>query len=438
MIGQIFKNNLNKFFEKTALKYGNENLSYRELDYQTDKLAIFLSNQNIKFGSIVGIKINNPVLYVKCIIALVKIGAVYVPFDSLQPLPRIEKMCSEANVSFILYDKFNSIKIYSEAQDIQITDDYISLTKFESFRLHESTNADSPLYIMFTSGSTGGPKGVIIPNRGVMRLVCESNYIKINSNDVILQLSSLSFDASTFEIWGSLLNGAALYLIDRTFDLENISFVLKEHKISVLFLTTRLFDKLVDYDVQMFSGIRVLLFGGEAHSFSHVHKVFDMLPDTKLLHCYGPTENTTFTLIQKVSHWNIKDGYIPIGKEISETQCYVLDENLNIRNDNEPGILFIGGKGLALGYTDKKLTEQKFIFHPALNERLYNTGDKVIRHTGGVYEYIGRIDRQVKIRGYRVELFEIEIELKKNNSISQAVVVFNQLFINNHYYPTNQ
>jgi len=441
MIGHIFKYNSNKFLAKTALKYGNENLSYRELDYQTDKLAIFLRNQNIKSGSIVGIKIINPVLYVKCIIALVKIGAVYVPFDSLQPLRRIEKMCSEANVRFILYDKINSTKIYSEAQDIQIPDDYISLTQFENFRLDESTNVDSPMYIMFTSGSTGGPKGVIIPNRGVIRLVCETNYLNINSNDVLLQLSSLSFDASTFEIWGAFLNGATLYLIDRTFELEKIQYVLKEQKISILFLTARLFDKLVDHDVQMFSGVRALLFGGEAHSFIHVNKAFEMLPDTTLLHCYGPTENTTFTTVQKVSHWNIENGYIPIGKAISETQCYVLDENLNILNDNEPGILYISGKGLALGYTDKKLTEQKFIFHPALNERLYNTGDKVTRHPGFYYQYLSRTDRQIKISGFRVELFEIEIEIEKCNLISKAVVIFNKLFENNEiaaFYTTKE
>jgi non-ribosomal peptide synthetase component F len=192
-----------------------------------------------------------------------------------------------------------------------------------------------------------------------------------------------------------------------------------------------LFDALIDADVTLFNNIKVFVFGGEAASFLHVKKAYENLPETILLNGYGPTENSTFTLVHKVTKEDFERGFIPIGEPVSETECFVLNENLEVLEADQEGVLFTSGKGLAIGYTNEIETNKKFVFHPTLQKRLYNVGDRVKYHKNIGYQYLGRIDRQVKIRGFRIELIEVENAMLKCSDVSVGIAVFNKVLQKN-------
>jgi amino acid adenylation domain-containing protein len=429
-----------QFPDNNAIVTKTEVVTYAEFDQQTNKLVSYLKQNGVSTGDVVGILMDRSIDYIRVMIAITKIGAVFAPFDTKHPELRFQQMCEEANVSFIVINNIGKLPNINAVKFIALPDFSKVELAFADLILKNLVIKSDPLYIMFTSGSTGKPKGVIIPHQGVLRLVCQSNWINISSNDVFFQTSSLAFDGSTFEIWGALLNGASLVIPDVDFAFSQIEQYLLQFNISILWLTSRLFDKLIDYDVSLFKNLSVIVFGGEAASFQHVKKAFEQLPETILLNGYGPTENSTFTLAHRVTQEDLERGFIPIGEPISETECFVLNESLQIVNDGEEGVLYTSGAGLALGYTDEAITKEKFIIHPILQKRLYNIGDKVKYHNGIGYEYIGRIDRQVKIRGFRIELFEVENAIMSCNNITNAIVVFNKILMKDElavFYTTN-
>ena len=278
---------------------------------------------------------------------------------------------------------------------------------------------------MYTSGSTGTPKGIAIEQNSIVRLVKSSNYIEINASDYMAQTSSFLFDAATFEIWGALLNGATLVLVDKNILLnaQALDALIKSKKISILFLTTQLFHVYAHLAPYMFRDLNYIVVGGEAVSYEAIKCIFS--PKNKP-HCfingYGPTENTTFSTTYAVRHPSDLSNPVPIGSPITGTQAYVLDHALNPRPIGAPGILYLGGLGLARGYVNRdELNKAKYIDY--LGERLYNTGDLVIWKTDGTLQYLGRQDNQIKINGHRIELDEIEVQLKTHRSVMQAIVL---------------
>jgi amino acid adenylation domain-containing protein len=291
------------------------------------------------------------------------------------------------------------------------------------------TNAENLAYVIYTSGSSGSPKGILIPHRAIVRLVCNTNYIELQASDRIAQASNASFDAATFEIWGALAHGARLVVISREVVLSPARFAaeIAEQGITVLFLTTALFNLLAREAPKSFSSIRHLLFGGEAVDPGRVNEVIENAPPARLLHVYGPTESTTFAswfLVQSVPEGVMT---IPIGRPISNTQTFILDKNLRPVPVGMPGELCIGGDGLALGYLNRpELTAEKFVpspFGQAPGARLYKTGDRARFVAEGNIEFLGRLDTQVKLRGFRVELEEIAAVLVDHPSVGEAVVV---------------
>jgi acyl-coenzyme A synthetase/AMP-(fatty) acid ligase/acyl carrier protein len=272
---------------------------------------------------------------------------------------------------------------------------------------------------------------VLTIHYNVTRVVRNTNYIDIKPGDRVLQLSNYAFDGSVFDIYGALLNSAALVMIERedVLSVERLSEVIKREGITVFFVTTALFNTLVDLDLGCFAGIRKVLFGGERVSVEHSGKILEYLGKNKVIHVYGPTETTVYATYYFINSIDKTAGTIPIGKPLSNTTADILDRYLTPVPIGVSGELYIGGTGTARGYLNSpELTSEKFLFAPYksyrtyFSKKLYKTGDLARWLPDGNIEFIGRIDHQVKIRGFRIELGEIESRLLAHDEIKEVVV----------------
>jgi amino acid adenylation domain-containing protein len=307
--------------------------------------------------------------------------------------------------------------------------DRSTLATYPIDAVEKRSQSDGLAYVMYTSGTLGQPKGVMIEHRSILRLVLKTNYISLQASDRILQTGSLAFDASTFEIWGPLLNGGAVCLPqeEELLDAEKLKQLIEQHEITTCFLTTSLFNLLVGMNINLFQGLKTVLVGGEKLSVHHVNQVRQAYPSLILKNAYGPTENTPFTSCYTVDSLFEQD--IPIGRPISNTTVYILDSHHELVPIGVAGEIYTGGDGLARGYWhDSALTKQKFIPHPfEPHQRLYRTGDFGRWLADGCIEFLGRQDEQVKVRGYRIELGEIEHQLLQHEAVKEAVVIAKDL-----------
>ncbi|XOS90622.1 AMP-binding protein [Brevibacillus laterosporus] len=261
---------------------------------------------------------------------------------------------------------------------------------------------------MYTSGTTGKPKGILITHRNIMTTIINNGYIDIFSTDRILQVSNYAFDGSTFDIYSALLNGATLVLVPMPtlMNTADLLAIMRDSSITVCLLTTSLFNTLVDLDVTSFKNMRKVLFGGEKASFYHVEKALDYLGEGRLVNEYGPTETTVCATSYTVDHTIKKLRSVPIGRPLSNTSVYIFGLDDQLQPLGVPGELCVAGESISLGYLNRPdLTAEKFVENPLKpGERMYRTGDLVRWLPEGVMEYMGRIDEQVKIRGHRIEL----------------------------------
>ncbi len=297
--------------------------------------------------------------------------------------------------------------------------------------LPERAKPTSLAYAIYTSGTTGQPKGVLVEHRAVLRLVKETNFLTLSSTDRILMTGALAFDASTFEIWGALLNGGALCRPPEkaVLDPAALKQLITTHAITTLWLTSSLCNQLVDDDLSLFAGLRTLLVGGEKLSAPHINRIRSAHPHLTVINGYGPTENTTFTCCHRIER-DYPDN-IPLGRPIANTSVYILDTRDQLVPVGVAGEICTGGDGLARGYLgDAGLTAAKFVPHPFSDDdsaRLYRTGDLGRWTADGTVEYLGRKDHQVKIRGFRIEPGEIEAQLRQLDDVHDTVVVAREM-----------
>lgn len=415
--------------DKVAVVYGDESMTYRQLDKASDKVAGYLTSIAEAPGKITGIWAKPSLLVIPVLLGILKAGNAYLPLDIKSPRKRIIDVLSDCSANLILTcgNEPDSLKSIPQCKVINAKD-IIDGGHFLAECLTEKAPGPSdPAYIMYTSGSTGKPKGCAITHRNVVRLVKNIDYVRLDATDKILQTGSLSFDASTFEIWGSLLNGLTLYMIDidRLLDTEYFKNALKKYGITTLWLTSPLFSQFAEYDPAMFSCLKNLLVGGDVLSPRYVNNVRRVCRDLNIYNCYGPTENTTFTTCHLID--KEYDDSIPVGKPINNTTVYIVDQYFNLQPIGVPGELCTGGDGVAMGYMNSpELNSQRFVPNPFIpGVILYKTGDIAKWHPDGSIEFIGRADRQVKINGYRVELAEIEYWLLKHPDVDKAVILDN-------------
>ena len=428
-IHQLFEAQVEQTPDNIALVFQDQQLTYRDLNRRANQLAHFLQEVGVAPEVPVGICSDRSLEMVIALLAILKAGGAYVPLDPSYPPQRLAFLIQDTRLPLLLTEShLQHILPHSDARLLSLDADWAAVSQQRHDNPLTTTSPDNLAYVMYTSGSTGQPKGVTVTHRGVVRLVKHTNYAQLTPDQVFLHFSPLSFDASTFEIWAPLLNGAQLVIFPSSKpSLHELGQVLLRDHITTLWLTAGLFHQMVDHHIDSLQSLQQLLAGGDVVSPTHVKHALQHLPRCTLINGYGPTENTTFSCCHPMSHPSQVGNSTPIGRPIANTQALILDHHLNPVPIGVTGELYVGGDGLARGYLQRPdLTAQHFVPHPFSNTpgaRLYRTGDLARYRPDGTIDFLGRIDNQVKIRGFRIELGEIEATLSQHPQVRKTVVL---------------
>ncbi|HLP57633.1 MAG TPA: amino acid adenylation domain-containing protein, partial [Candidatus Deferrimicrobium sp.] len=402
-------------------------LTYRQLNEQANHLAGLLIAKGVRADNIIAIMMERSIDQVTGLLGILKSGGAYLPIDPGYPQERIDYMLKDSSAKILL--TVNEIKSLS-------TKDVFNF-HHSSFIIHHSNLA----YLLYTSGSTGRPKGVMVEHGNVVRLVKNPGFIETKEGQRLLMTGMITFDIVTFEIWWPLLNGLSLYQADKNTVLDPVKMekMISLNRIDILHLVPQLFNQLFSHNPGIFAGLRYFLVGGDLVQPRDIRRLRAKYEKLKILHMYGPTENTTFSTYLEVDRVEENDRGIPIGVPVNNTAVYILGGHDELLPIGAAGQLCTGGAGVARGYLNNpELTAGKFKHdlwdyrdnHDEINRRfsgskggrLYHTGDLARWLPDGNIEFLGRIDRQVKIRGFRVELGEIEGRLLNYPGIKDAVV----------------
>ncbi len=415
-----------------AVSCGEQSLSYRALEERANRLAQHLREAGVVAGAPVGVSVGRSSEMVVALLGILKAEGAYVALDANYPATRLATMMKVAGTRTLITTEELSARLPAAEPGVARTTIRLDADR-QAIAQHPATpppragTATDPAYVMFTSGSTGVPKGVVVPHRGVVRLVKETDFVPRDAFNRVLGYAPISFDASTLELWGPLLNGGtAVIFPSHVPSLAELGKFIAKERITTVWLTAALFHQMVDTQLERFAGVKYLLAGGDVLSPAHVERVLARFPDCHLINGYGPTENTTFTCCHHITR--VDAGHsIPIGQPIANTTVHLLDDCLAPVPIGVPGELYAGGDGLALGYCNQpELTAQRFIpdpFHPGGSARLYRTGDLARWRADGTIEFLGRSDDQVKIRGYRIEPADVSASLAAHPAIAEAAAV---------------
>ncbi|HTG31297.1 MAG TPA: non-ribosomal peptide synthase/polyketide synthase, partial [Thermoanaerobaculia bacterium] len=412
-----------------ALSFFGESLSFGELNAAANRLAWHLRELGVGAETPVAVCLDRSLEMAVVLLAIVKAGGYYVPLDPTYPADRLRWMLGDSQAIALLSRGGLATELAGCGTwivDLEEERERIAMRPVGN--LAAGMGADGLAYVMYTSGSTGQPKGVAIPQRGVIRLLLATDYVQLGPGDRIAQISNSSFDAATFEIWGALLCGACLVGIRKETALSSreLAAELRHQGITVLFLTTALFQQIAHESPGAFADIRTLLVGGQEMDAVAARAVLAAVPPERLLNVYGPTESTTFATTHPIKDLAPEVTSIPIGRPIANTHLYVLDRGLGPVPMGASGRLHIGGDGLGRGYWRRpELTAERFVPDPfgEPGARLYDSGDLARFLPDGRIMFLGRTDHQVKIRGFRIELGEIEAILASHPEIASAVVL---------------
>ena len=447
-IQELFEQQVAKFCDEIAVICQHQTITYSELNIKANQLAYHLKSLGVQPEIAVGICSHRSLDFIIGILAILKAGGFYVPLDPTYPQERLEFLIEDAQIQVLLTQQ-QHIPQLPDLPIFCFDTDTANLTQHPTTNPVNHTTPENLAYVMYTSGSTGVPKGVCIPHRGVVRLVKDCNYVNLSANETLLQAAPIAFDASTFEVWGALLNGSRLVILSsQQPTLAEIGQAITDYQITTLWLTAGLFHLMVDEHLESLKSVKQLIAGGDVLSTVHINKLLQTHSECRVINGYGPTENTTFTCCHSVT--DICEGNtVPIGHPINNTQVYILDNHLNPVPIGVPGELYIAGDGLARGYlnqptlTAEKFTQQEITNYVSVAGRSplritnYKTGDRARYLADGTIEYLGRLDNQVKIRGFRIELGEIEAVLNQHPAVKECVVIAREKQLIAYFIPSD-
>lgn len=422
---QIFHETALKFPDKTAVSSDSESITYKELETQSNKIAALLESRGIKKEDIIAIFADRSVKTITAIIGILKSGAAYLPIDVLYPDERIKYLIEKGSAKFVInYDIARKSTVEMIKRLGTGLADISENSSFSDEYVERRGNNDCLSYVIFTSGSEGNPKGVMIEDKGIVRLVYDEDYFPIKSEWNILQSGTISFDASVFDIFGALLNGSTLHLCEQETLLssEKLKNTIDSKKINMMFMTTPLFHQLVNADPYIFENLEFFIVGGDRLFTKDAEIIKKLFPQLRIFNAYGPTENSVFSTLYEIPE-NPEDN-IPIGTAISHSTAYILDENMRKVSVGEVGELYTGGEGVGRGYiNDPEKTALKFLDDLFSGGRMYRTGDLAAWDKNGNILFMGRADSQIKLRGFRIELQEIQNVIAGCNNIKNCYVI---------------
>ncbi len=421
-VHELFEAQATRAPAATALIAGDSRISYAELDARADRLAASLVDAGVRRGSLVGVRLGRCTDLVVAILAVLKAGAGYLVLDPEFPPERLRSMAEAAGVVIVVAPA-GSTEFGPATRTVPVDAAGAGVLP----RGSGDARPDDAACVMFTSGSTGGPKAVLAPHRAIVGTLVDQTYLPFTPGTVWLQCAPISWDAFVLELWGALLFGGSCVLHPGPRpDPVVVARLVAEHSVTAMYLSSSLFNVIVDEYPAALDGIAQLVVGGEALSPAHLGRVRSRFPGLRLTNGYGPVETMIFLTTHPVTAADTAAASVPIGRPLAGKTVRVLDAQLRPVADGETGELYAAGVGLAHGYLGAPATTaQRFVADPygPPGTRLYRTGDLVRWHTDAPLEYLGRADRQVKIRGFRVEPGEVETVLARHPAVRQVAVV---------------
>ncbi len=436
---QIIEDNATRYANGIAVVYGEKKITYSELLEIIVMRSKKLRRAGVLPGDRVGIMMVNPFELLINSLAVQKLHASYVPIDTNMPIARKKHIIADSNIKVLLSednkkDFYELVATYT-ISDVSNISDVASDSTISNFDTDSDIcDAVQEVCVIYTSGTTAQPKGVCLNSRNISRVVMNTNYVGIVSNDIVLQSANFSFDGSLFNIYGALLNGAMLVLIDKEIlvNMTTLAKVIEDFKISVFFITTSLFNALAMVSPKSFENLRYLVTGGEPASQKYCKIALENIKNGVLINGYGPTETTVFATAYIMRSIKDTSGGISIGTPISNTSIYIVCKSGLLQPIGFKGEICIAGDGVANGYlNDEKLTDEKFLDDPFVQQnKMYKSGDIGRQNEDGKIDFCGRRDSLIKVRGYRVDVREIEITALKNKDIRDCVALVKQSVTN--------
>src|SRR5271166_428145 len=434
-IHQLFEEQAEETPDAVAVIFGEERLTYHELNERANRLAHHLRKLGVGPEVLVGVCVERSLEMIVGLLGILKAGGAYVPLDPEYPQERLTFMIEDGALEVLLIHQASAGKLEeAAAQRVLLEADHPAIAGQPADNLESGATPESPAYVIYTSGSTGRPKGVVVEHRNVTRLfrAAEEHFV-FSASDVWTLFHSYAFDFSVWEVWGALLYGGRLIVVPFEVSRSPEFFyrLLEEQGVTVLNQTPSAFYGLIDEAVEAEGNLalRYVVFGGEALEPAKLRPWFDRFGDDRpqLINMYGITETTVHVTYRRLTSKDCDSGASVIGRPLNDLTGYVCDGRLGVQPMGVPGELHIGGAGLARGYLNRpELTAQRFISNPFSddpNARLYKTGDLARWLPDGSLEYLGRVDRQVKVRGFRIELGEIEARLVAHPGVKNAAVI---------------